>query len=76
MDTRWFKQQKDKEARKKELLSYRNAFQELSALLEKEFIQEDGPDYKSNSWAYEQADQNGHNRAIKKVLKLINIKDD
>jgi hypothetical protein len=76
MDGRWVKGSKDKEARKKEINSYRNAFDELSKLLEGEFIQEDGPDYTSNSWAYEQADRNGHNRAIRKVLKLITIKDD
>lgn len=79
MDSRWFKDSRtkeDKEARKKELLSYRNAFQELSELLEKEFIHEDGPDYTNSSWAYEQADRNGHNRAIRKIIKLINTKDD
>lgn len=78
MDNRWYKgcKPEDKEARTKELKSYMNAFEELSVLLEKEFVHEDGPDYDNGNWAYKQADRKGHNRAIRRILKLINLKDD
>lgn len=74
MDSRWFKNAKDKEARKKELMSYRNAFQELTKLLEEDFV-ESTPDYSNPSWAYEQADANGANRKLRQILKLIDIKE-
>lgn len=62
----------EKEKRVKEIMSYRNAFNELLEILEEE---ESTPDYDCPSWAHKQADQNGFNRAIRKVKTLINIKD-
>lgn len=76
MDTRWYKGVKpeDKERRTKELKSYRNAFDELSVIVES-LIKESVYDYDSPSWAYKQADQNGANRALREVLNLIKMKD-
>jgi hypothetical protein len=76
MDHRWFKgvPSDQKEARRKELLSYRNAFDELSQLLEEEF-EESVPDYDCPSWSHKQADVNGANRKLKQILKLIKTKD-
>lgn len=63
---------KDKEKREKEIKSFNRAFDELSNLLKEETYT---PDYDCPSWAHKQADQNGYNRAIRKVLTLINVKD-
>lgn len=74
MDSRWFKglTDEEKKARKKELLSYRNAFNELKALLEDQF-EEGSPSYEHSAWAYEQADRNGANRKLRSILKLLEI---
>ena len=77
MDHRWFKGltgSEEKEARKKELRSYKNAFRELSELLQDDF-EESVPDYDNPSWSHKQADVNGANRKLKQILKLIEIKD-
>ena len=76
MNSTWFKGYKtaEKEARKKELLSYKNAFEELTKVLEKEF-EESVPDYNNPSWSHSQADVNGANRKLRQVLDLINLKD-
>lgn len=75
MQSLWFKGRKtkeQKEERKKEVMSFRNAFDELRELLQEE--ETPVADYDSPSWAYKQADVNGYNRAIRHVLKLIEIK--
>ena len=78
MDSRWFKGYSSspevKEKRKKEILSYRNAFDELRILL-KDFLEETTPDYECPSWSHKQADVNGANRKLHQVLNLINIKE-
>lgn len=78
MQAIWFKGLNTKtlrEDRKKELLSYRNAFQALEEHLHQMEKMTTGADYNSPSWAYKQADQIGYNRAIQDVLKLIDIKE-
>lgn len=74
----WFNQAKtkdDREAVKQDLaLAYR-AFRRLENILSSK-IKEYPSDYNTANWAYEQADVNGYNRAIREVLKLINPKED
>lgn len=74
MDARWLKGVKDKEGRKKSLLQHRNAFDDLNQLLEAE-VNDYAPDYNNPSWAYQQADRNGYNRAIRSIQKLLTIKE-
>lgn len=77
MDLRWLKDLPEgvtPEQREKEVRGYRTAFRELKEVLEKE-LKEYAPDYDTPSWAYKQADQNGYNRAIRSVLKLIKQED-
>ncbi len=74
MNTKWIKGHSNQEKRKKEILSYRNAFDELTLLLTKEF-EEVSPDYDCPSWSHKQADVNGANRKLKQILDLINIKE-
>lgn len=70
MNSLWFKGYKgeEKEKRREEILSYRNAFDALLEILEEETF---SPDYDCPSWAYKQADQNGYNRAIRKIKNLL-----
>lgn len=74
MHSAWLKglteEQRDK--RKQFLLANQEVFDLLAEVLQKDF-EDYTPDYKNPSWAYEQADVNGHNRAIKRVLNLIKL---
>lgn len=74
MDSRWLKGAKDKEQRKKEVLAYRNAFDDLTEILEgwveNTSIRDYGP-----GWESKQIALNERNHALKEVLKFINIKE-
>ena len=73
--TRGLKTEKDKEARRKEILNHRNAFQDLTKVLEEHFLSEVVPDYSKPGWEGEVAQKYGERKAILEVLRLINIKD-
>ena len=75
MHIQWTKNLKgdDKKQRIEEVKSFKNAFEALTEILEEE---ESTPDYDCPSWSHKQADQNGYNRAIRKVKNLITIKED
>lgn len=77
MHTSWFKglSKDQKEKRKQFLLANQEVLDMLAEVLENDF-QEYEPDYQSPSWAYEQADVNGHNRAVRRVLNLISLTKD
>jgi hypothetical protein len=77
MHTAWLKglTKDQKEKRKKFLLANQEVLDLLAEVLENDF-QEYEPDYQNPSWAYEQADVNGHNRAIRRVLNLISLTKD
>jgi glycyl-tRNA synthetase beta subunit len=73
MHSAWFKGQrsaKAKEERRKELLSYKNAFDELKLILEqikrKDPVRDYGP-----GWAEKQIAVNEYNAALDEVTKLI-----
>lgn len=77
MHTAWFKglTKDQKEKRKQFLLANQEVLDLLAEVLEDDF-QESAPDYNNPSWAYEQADVNGHNRAIRRVQNLIKLTKD
>lgn len=75
MHSVWFKWKRDKDARRKEVESYRNAFEALEEVLRKEFEDAPPPDYDSPSWAYKQADINGQNRMLRRVLSIIDLSE-
>lgn len=77
MHTAWFKglTKDQKEKRKQFLLANQEVLDLLAEVLEDDF-QESTPDYNNPSWAYEQADVNGHNRAIRRVQNLIKLTKD
>ncbi len=79
MQSVWFKgiPKRDHEQRKKDLMSYQNAFDALrEVLVNMETTVSPKADYDSPSWAFKQADRNGEQRMLQTVLKLIDIKDD
>lgn len=76
MHTAWVKGAKDKEARLKEVLSYRNAFDELREILLRDFKKKESVrDYSNPNWAYQQIANNEYNAVLETVLKLIDIKE-
>jgi hypothetical protein len=76
MDHRWLKGLKgdEREHRRKEILSYRNAFNTLIETLE-DYLEDTVPDYDNPSWSHKQADANGANRKVRQIINLITIKD-
>lgn len=77
MKALWFKGKatpEAKEKRKKEIMAYTNAFDDLKEILEqmieKEAVRDYGP-----GWEQKQIALNERNHAIREVLELINIKD-
>jgi hypothetical protein len=75
MHTAWYRgHHKDKAARKKEFLSYRNAFEELAKVLRQEVIKSPVRDY-GPGWAEKQIAVNEYNAAIEDVLELIKYKE-
>lgn len=74
MQTIWFKglSKEDKEKRKQFLLANAEVFELLKEVLEDNF-EEHTPDYDNPSWAYKQADTNGANRMLRRVLSLIKV---
>lgn len=74
MQEAWFKGHKDREARKKEVLSYRNAFEDLSEVLSSK-RKEPSRDY-GVDWVNKQIAINEYNQAIDDLLNLIKLKED
>jgi hypothetical protein len=72
MHSKWLKGHKDREARTKEILSYKNAFDELAILLEQEETK--NPDRKYDAdWHHRQIAVNEWNAAIQHVINLIKL---
>ena len=77
LSLQWLKHLKsdeDKEEFTKYLRNSSRIFQVLTKILEgktKEITLE--PDYSNPSWSHQQADRNGYNRAVKDIIKLIDI---
>lgn len=77
MKTDWLKGHTDKAARKKEVLRYRNAFDELRKILERDFKKKESVrDYGEPGWVERQIAVNEYNALIDELLSLIDLKDD
>lgn len=67
---------KDREARKKEVLGYRNAFDALREVLERNYKKREAVrDYAKPNWMAEQIAVNEYNQALDDILGLINLTD-
>lgn len=74
MQAVWFKKSKDKEARRKEVQSYRTAFNELREILEQEVKKKPCVrDYGEPNWEIRQVAVNEYNQAVDDLLKLITL---
>lgn len=74
MDSRWYAGHKDKEARKAEVMSYRNAFDELKEFLDTHYAKADAcRDYDSPGWEHKQIAFNEYNQVLKDIYSSINL---
>ncbi len=74
MNTAWLKGYKDKEARRKEIMGYRNGFDALKEILERDFKKKENVrEYGDPQWVHKQMAVNEYNQALDDLLKLITI---
>lgn len=74
MHTAWLKGTKDKELRRKEVMGYRNSFDALKEVLERDFKRKPNVrDYSDPQWIHTQIAVNEYNQALEDLLKLITI---
>jgi hypothetical protein len=72
----WLKGYKasEREARKKEVLGFRNAFDELRVVLERDYKKKEAVrDYGSPNWTALQISHNEYNQVLSDILKLIDL---
>lgn len=75
MHTAWTKGYKDREDRKKRVLGYRPALDDLKEIIERDFKKKEAVRDYSPGWEYKQVAVNEYNQVIDDILKLIDIKD-
>jgi isopropylmalate/homocitrate/citramalate synthase len=76
MQTAWLKGLKgqDKEKRKAEVMNYRNAFEALKEILERDYKKKQSVrDYEAPNWELRQIAANEYNQALDDLLKLITL---
>ncbi len=74
MHTAWLKGTKDKEMRRKEIMGYRNSFDALKEVLERDFKKKQNVrDYSDPQWVHTQIAVNEYNQALEDLLKLITL---
>ena len=67
---------KDKDARRKEVMAFRNAFDELKEILERDFKKKENVrDYSDPQWVHTQIAVNEYNQSLEDLLKIITIKE-
>jgi hypothetical protein len=73
----WFNGNKkdERDKVKQDVALAHNAFKRLSAILRGRLKDNSSQDYDKASWPFYQADNNGYNRALTEVLKLIKETD-
>lgn len=76
MDSRWIRGHSDPEARKKKVLNYRPAMNDLKEILERDFKKKESVrDYDTPNWEYRQVAVNEYNQVVDDIIKLITIKE-
>lgn len=74
MHSIWFKGSKNKEARRKEVMGYRNSFDALREILERDFKKKENVrEYSDPQWVHKQIAVNEYNQALEDLLKIINL---
>ena len=75
MQAVWLRGVKDseRERRKQEVLSYRNAFDDLREILEQHYVRKEAVRDYSPGWEYKQIAHNEYNAALDDLLNLIDL---
>jgi hypothetical protein len=75
MQAVWLKGVKaeERERRKAEVLSYRNAFDDLREILERNYLKKESVRDYSPGWEYKQIGVNEYNAALDDLLNLIDL---
>jgi hypothetical protein len=74
MHSAWFRGTKDKEARRKEIMGYRNGFDALREILERDFKKKENVrEYGDPQWVHKQMAVNEYNQALEDLLKIITL---
>ena len=75
MQAVWLRGVKDseREQRKKEVLSYRNAFDDLREILEQHYVRKEAVRDYSPGWEYKQIAVNEYNAILDDLLNLIDL---
>ncbi len=76
MQTAWVKGLKgqDKEKRRAEVMNYRNAFDALKEILERDYKKKQSVrDYEAPNWELRQIAANEYNQSLDDLLKLITL---
>ena len=75
MHLAWTKnlQGKAKDSRKQEVLAYRNAFDALKKILEKNYLKKEADRDYTDGWMQRQIAVNEYNAALADILKLIDL---
>ena len=75
MQAVWLRGVKDseRERRKKEVLSHRNAFDDLREILEQHYVRKEAVRDYSPGWEYKQIAVNEYNAALDDLLNLIDL---
>jgi isopropylmalate/homocitrate/citramalate synthase len=76
MQTAWVKGLKgqDKEKRRAEVMNYRNAFDALKEILERDYKKKQSVrDYEAPNWELRQIAANEYNQSLEDLLKLITL---
>lgn len=75
MHTSWTKGHKDREDRKKRVLGYRPALEDLKEIIERDFKKKEAVRDYSLGWEYKQIAVNEYNQALDDIMKLLDFKD-
>ena len=75
MHSSWVKGYKDKQARIKEVMGYRPAFNSLTEIIERDFKKKEAVRDYSPGWEYKQIAVNEYNQALDDLMKLLDIKE-
>jgi hypothetical protein len=75
MQAAWLRGVKDseRERRKQEVLSYRNAFDDLREILEQHYVRKEAVRDYSPGWEYKQIAVNEYNAVLDDLLNLIDL---
>ena len=73
MKSVFFKGHPDKEQRLKELASYRNAFDDLKDILQREYRKKPVREYSDPNWVARQIAVNEYNQVLDDIINLITL---